>query len=111
MANALKELQNKLKEINKTIDNIIALNIAKYECCEYYNPDIRIKATKENIKEKIKELDFDYCEGYGSQELYGLVLFDDNSWLERGEYDGSEWWEYKKPPTIEEVLNDKIIAP
>ena len=110
MANAQKELQNKLKEINKTIDDIIALNIAKYECCESI-PDIRVKATKENIKKILSKLNFNYYEGYGSQELYGIVLFDDNSWLERTEYDGAEWWEYKKPPTIEEVLNDEKIAP
>ena len=110
MKNALKELQDKLKTINKTIDNIIALNIAKYKCCED-TPDIKIKATKENIKNAFSNLNFDYDEDYGSQELYGIVLFDDNSWLERAEYDGAEWWEYKKPPTIEEVLNDEKIAP
>lgn len=48
-------------------------------------------------------LNFWYDSGYGEQELFGMVLFFDGSWLERGEYDGAEWWEYKKTPTVEEV--------
>lgn len=38
--------------------------------------------------------------GFGSQEVAEdlLVVFNDGSWLERHEYDGSEWWEYKKTP-------------
>ncbi|QNI21485.1 hypothetical protein [Salmonella phage 3sent1] len=34
--------------------------------------------------------------------LYGNVWFTDGTWLERGEYDGSEWWEYKATPAIPE---------
>jgi hypothetical protein len=48
-------------------------------------------------------LDFEYDAGYGGQELFGFVVFEDGSWLERGEYDGSEWWAYKKTPTRESV--------
>ena len=44
----------------------------------------------------ITELDVEYFEGFGGQELFGYVMFNDESWLERHEYDGSEWWEYKK---------------
>ena len=38
--------------------------------------------------------DFEYDNGYGAQEVpYDLiVLFDDNSYLERDEYDGAECW-------------------
>lgn len=46
----------------------------------------------------LKELDFDYYEGYGVQELFGEVLLTSNSWLERGEHDGAEWWNLKEPP-------------
>lgn len=34
----------------------------------------------------------DYNNGYGSQELFGVIAFKDGSWLERYEYDGSEKW-------------------
>lgn len=41
----------------------------------------------------------DYDSGYGAQEIEGslVVLFNDGSWLERWEYDGSEGWEYRLP--------------
>jgi hypothetical protein len=48
----------------------------------------------------MSKLDFEYYAGYGGQELYGLVWLEDNTWCERGEYDGSEWWEHHKLPDI-----------
>lgn len=48
-------------------------------------------------------LNFKYDHGFGGQNLFGWVVFDDGTWLERGEYDGSEWWEYKQCPTREWV--------
>lgn len=45
-------------------------------------------------------LDFSYDNGFGSQELFGFVLYSDGTWSEREEYDGSEWWVHRKPPTI-----------
>lgn len=42
---------------------------------------------------------FDYDDGYGGNEVDGsLVIVGDNWWLERGEYDGAEWWEFKTLP-------------
>ena len=44
--------------------------------------------------------DFDYDYSYGGQVIEAtlVVRFKDSTWLERREYDGSEWWEYKKAP-------------
>jgi hypothetical protein len=51
--------------------------------------------------EFLDKLNFEYDDGYGGQELYGMIwLMEDNTWYERGEYDGSEWWEYKECPQI-----------
>ena len=33
-----------------------------------------------------------YNSGFGGQELFGNVWFDDGTWLSREEYDGSEWY-------------------
>lgn len=43
--------------------------------------------------------DFDYDDGYGSAQIPGelRVVFSDGSDMHRGEYDGSEWWEFSKP--------------
>ena len=38
-----------------------------------------------------------YDNGYGSNEVNeSLMVVGDDWWLERHEYDGSEWWEYKE---------------
>ena len=61
--------------------------------------------TPEEYKEFLQKLNFEYDAGYGGQELYGTVwLMEDNTWLERGEYDGSEWWEYRKCPKVIDEL-------
>lgn len=45
---------------------------------------------------------FDYDNSYGSSKIATdlVIIFSDGSWFERGEYDGSEWWEYKTCPSI-----------
>ncbi len=48
----------------------------------------------------LKQLDFEYDNGYGGQELHGIIWYDDGTWSSRGEYDGSEWWEYNQCPEI-----------
>lgn len=41
-----------------------------------------------------------YDAGFGSQKIVGdLVVVGEDWWLERHEYDGSEWWEFKTLPT------------
>jgi hypothetical protein len=43
-----------------------------------------------------------YYSGFGEQEIAHdlVVVFEDGSYLERYEYDGSECWHYKKTPQI-----------
>ena len=55
--------------------------------------------TKENFEEGARKTYYD--NGYGSAEiLSNLKIIGWNWWLERAEYDGSEWWELKTMPTI-----------
>lgn len=52
---------------------------------------------------KFHELaNFRYDAGYGSAEIPVdlIIIFKDGSYMERGEYDGSEWWETKKTPAV-----------
>lgn len=43
--------------------------------------------------------DADYYNGYGGTEVpVDLYVVGDDWWLERHEYDGSEWWEFKTMP-------------
>lgn len=43
-----------------------------------------------------------YDSGYGGSEIPGdlVVVFTDGSWLARGEYDGSEWWDFHRCPVM-----------
>ena len=71
----------------------------------YFNPiKMSAEGTLENV---LPELDFNYDNGYGGQELYGYIWYTDGTWSERGEYDGSEWWEYKKTPQKDISIEDE----
>ena len=61
---------------------------------------LQIGHSKAEFDEFLESLDFEYDSGYGGQKLYGTIWYDDGTWSERGEYDGSEWWEYKQCPDI-----------
>ena len=42
---------------------------------------------------------FSYDNGYGGEEIpLDLIVVGKDFWLERHEYDGSEWWEFKSMP-------------
>lgn len=60
--------------------------------------------TKEQYNEFLQKLDFQYDSGYGTQYLTGIIWYENDAWSERGEYDGSEWWEHKQMPIIPQFL-------
>jgi hypothetical protein len=64
--------------------------------------------TAKQYHDFLSALDFDYDAGFGWQELYGTVWFDDGTWLERYEYDGKEEWHHKKCPEIPDFLTNGI---
>lgn len=114
--NAREELLGKMKDNGKnTCDIKCAVVSLMFDYTdEYYmniflgnniykTPDEKAKYlvlkdgyTQEELEEFLLQLDTEYYSGFGGQDLYGYVMFNDESWLERHEYDGSEWWEYKK---------------
>lgn len=57
-----------------------------------------------SLSDTVQFLDFFYDSGFGSQELFGFILYSDGSWSEREEYDGSEWWTHMERPTINTQL-------
>lgn len=61
---------------------------------------LKVGYTDADFNTFLDALDFSYDSGYGTQELYGNIWFEDDTWSERGEYDGSEWWEYHCMPKI-----------
>lgn len=88
MANAQKELIEHIK--NRRVEFIsIAVNKG------YGTEPLRIKGSLEEV---LPQLNFDYDDGYGGQELFGYIWYEDGTWSSRGEYDGSEWWQHQKCP-------------
>lgn len=82
--NLLEETIEDLSQHNKTIDDIRWIG----------SPDCQIP-----LEDMIKLFDVFYDNGYGGAEIaLDLLVVGDDWWLERHEYDGSEWWEYKQLP-------------
>ena len=90
MSNLLKETKNVLRENGKKPSDVVWVG-----CREFQIP----------ISEFIKCADREYDEGFGAPHVAeDLPIVGSDFWLERHEYDGSEWWEYKElPQTPQEV--------
>ena len=99
MTNAKEEMLELLK--GKEIKCVTVTNKDIYfDKHERKNIVLKVDYTADDYEMFLKELDFYYDSGYGGQELFGTVWFKDNTWAERGEYDGSEWWEEHSLPDI-----------
>ena len=81
--NLLEETRDILSENGKTIFDI-----------EWFGTD------KERFDCDLKQLlDINYDNGYGAEQIpLDFILVGKGFWLERCEYDGSEWWEFKHKP-------------
>lgn len=91
MINAKKEILN---EIGSREIDLIRIVFG----CPYGRQP---QKTIEGGIEVIDKLDFEYDNGFGGQELFGYIWYKDGTWSERGEYDGSEWWEHKERPVLD----------
>lgn len=70
-----------------------------------------IWAGNEDFKIDLKQFwqlcDTNYDDGYGSPHVAtDLVIVGKDFWLERHEYDGSEWFEYKSFPKMPSEIKD-----
>lgn len=84
--NLLQETVNELKENGKTPADVRWVG----------RESINAKCSWDDFA---KQANFEYDAGYGSEEIPGdLIVAGDDWWLERAEYDGSEWWEFKAVP-------------
>ena len=83
MSNLWEETIEFLKEKDKTFEDVLFIQGDDF------------KVTKENFESVAKKTDYD--SGFGAQHVAtDLVLVGDDWWIERAEYDGSEWWEVRK---------------
>ena len=99
MSNARKELLEAVKDTAKIKCASIAYGRWEREANKKV---LKLNYTNEEDEAFLNSLDFEYDSGYGGQELFGTVWLEDGTWLSRGEYDGSEWWEHNVLPPIPE---------
>lgn len=64
-----------------------------------------VNYTYEEYNSFLLDLDVEYDDGFGCQYLFGTIWYDDGlTWSQRGEYDGSEYWEFMQIPEIDSAL-------
>lgn len=86
MSNLWEETIKFLEENGKTFEDVLFIQGEDF------------KVTKENFEIVAKKTNYDA--GFGAQHVAtDLVLVGDGWWIERAEYDGSEWREFKTIPT------------
>ena len=104
----MSNAKNELIEILVNKPKVKCAKITKGE--KRYEDDIvdeyilKIGHTQKDYENFLNKLDFNYDSGYGGQNVFGVLWFEDGTWLDRGEYDGSEWWQYQKSPGITDDL-------
>ncbi len=64
----------------------------EYDESVIYN--LPVGYTPEEYEAFLQSIDRVYDNGYGGQELFGTIWYENGTWSDREEYDGSEWWEY-----------------
>ena len=95
MQNLLLETIACLNEHGRETSDVLWVGRAYYKWKE--KESIAYKSTWDDFCEKAN---FTYDNGYGGNEIpMDLIVVGKDFWLERHEYDGSEWWEFKKMPT------------
>ena len=57
------------------------------------------------LEQVLPRLNFSYDNGYGHQEISGVIWYTDGTWSERDEYDGSEWWVHRACPPLPEGVS------
>jgi len=65
---------------------------------------LKIEYSKKDYESFLQSLNFEYDDGYGGQELFGIIWVEDGTWFSRSEYDGAEGWEYNICPIIDTKL-------
>lgn len=100
--NLLKETIECLNENGKQESDVrwVGRKYFDYQTKEY----VSYKNTWNNF---CLNANFMYDAGYGGNEIpMDLKVVGKDFWLERHEYDGSEWWEFKTIPTEPEEIRE-----
>ena len=98
--NLLRETMKALEDYNKSPEDVLTVmtQSGRQDWCD--GTDQQTTATWTEFAELAKDVYYDG--GFGLSQIAEdlTILFRDNTWLSRWEYDGSEGWQYNCPPTI-----------
>lgn len=101
MINAKQEFLDHIKERCVGGRTVRCASIKLYNARNTLDCILSVGYTIEDWEIFLKKIDLDYNDGYGGQHLFGTIWYTDGlTWSERGEYDGSEWWEHLELPEI-----------
>lgn len=97
LINLLEETEKKLKEIHKNWCDVEFICARENSWRDYNNKFYKIPPF--DFMKFAKS--FNYDNGFGGAEVNPTlkIIFSDNTWLERYEYDGAEYWVYKQVET------------
>ena len=103
MINAKEELINLLEKY----DYKLRIKAAEIRCENLVSTkyiDLKVQYSDREMKTFLKELDFEYYDNHGDQNIFGIIWLIDGSWFERNEIKGVEMWVLKESPQIPERL-------
>ena len=101
---------NAREELLFNIGDVSNIEAAMIDYVAGYNEplisiNLRKGYTQVDLDNFLNLLNFEYDDSYGCQYVFGTIWLKDNpGWLERNEYDGSEWWERYCKPEIPDHL-------
>jgi len=99
LTNLLDETIDALEKAKKTLDDIKYVTTSVYD----YRTDTYKNVAWELIEFVQEARHFNYDPGFGFEQVdHSLRLVGDNWWMERVEYEGMEWWEFKTLPECPE---------
>ena len=105
MKNLLNETIEVLKTNGKQETDVLWVGRNYYSWTE--NKNVAYKSTWDDFCLKAN---FYYDNGYGGNEIpMDLIVVGKDFWLERQDYDGYEWWEFKTLPTEPEETRELEI--
>jgi hypothetical protein len=94
--NLLKETIEEIESNGKKVDDVLWCGSKDFYC------------HWDEFKEIIN---IDYDCGFGGKEVAeDLIVVGEDWWLERHEYDGSEWWEFKSLPKKPDVFKSSFVV-
>jgi hypothetical protein len=114
----MRSKTNLLKETIEamTKNGKLPVQVVRVDCAVGYREKKSFSGSWDDFAELSGAIEYD--SGFGGQEINEtLMVIGSDWWLERHEYDGSEWWEFKSLPkpldaaqtlTADSLLNRSI---